>query len=151
MKGWFRLFNKNQKENFNETLSQLTIPAFGYELIRDAFMKDLLGKDYKSILYWGGKNLARKYPLGSLLEVIDFFKSAGMGNLSIAKENKNELILELTSELITNRFDREADYSYQLEAGFLAEQIQNIIGKEAEAIEQQKKKTNSVLFTVQWE
>lgn len=145
------MFSKKQDEKINETLSQLTVPAFGYELIRETLLKDLLGKDYQSILYWGGKNLARKFPLQSLEEIIHFFETTGFGILSVSKENKNEIIVELTSELIANRFERNVEYSYQIEAGFLAEQIQNITGKETEAMEQQKKKTHTIIFTVQWE
>ncbi|MEC1637784.1 YslB family protein [Schinkia azotoformans] len=139
------------KENNDINLTQLTIPAFGYELVRETLLKDILGKDYKSILYWGGKNLARKHPLETIQEIIDFFESAGLGTLKVTKENKNEMIFELTSDLITNRFARDSEYSYQLEAGFLAEQLQNIMGNEAETMEQQKKRLNTIIFTVQWE
>ncbi|MEC1759565.1 YslB family protein [Schinkia azotoformans] len=145
------MFNKRLKENNDINLTQLTIPAFGYELVRETLLKDILGKDYKSILYWGGKNLARKHPLETVQEIIDFFESAGLGTLKVTKENKNEMIFELTSDLITNRFARDSEYSYQLEAGFLAEQLQNIMGNEAETMEQQKKKLNTIIFTVQWE
>lgn len=145
------MFNKKQKEKINDTLAQMTIPAFGYELIRETFLKDLLGKDYHSILYWGGKNLARKFPLETLEDITHFFEMSGLGILSVAKENKDEIIFELTSDLIANRFERNVDYSYQLEAGFLAEQVQNLIGKESEAMEQQKKRDNTVIITVQWE
>ncbi|EKN67437.1 YslB family protein [Schinkia azotoformans] len=145
------MFNKRLKENNDINLTQLTIPAFGYELVRETLLKDILGKDYKSILYWGGKNLARKHPLETIQEIIDFFESAGLGTLKVTKENKNEMIFELTSDLITNRFARDSEYSYQLEAGFLAEQLQNIMGNEAETMEQQKKRLNTIIFTVQWE
>ncbi len=145
------MFNKRLKENNDINLTQLTIPAFGYELVRETLLKDILGKDYKSILYWGGKNLARKHPLGTIQEIIDFFDSAGLGTLKVTKENNNEIIFDLTSDLIVNRFARDSEYSYQLEAGFLAEQLQNIMGKEAETMEQQKKKLNTIIFTVQWE
>ncbi|NSL51551.1 YslB family protein [Calidifontibacillus erzurumensis] len=142
---------KNQTERSQEEFHQLTVPAFGYELIRYTFLKDILGKDYQSILYWGGKNIARKYPLKSIEEVVHFFEKSGLGQISLMKENKNEMVFQLTSDLIANRFERNVDYSYQLEAGFLAEQLQNILEKEAEAMELQQKKTKSVLITVKWE
>lgn len=145
------MFKQKLKEDHDKILTELTIPAFGYELIRETLLKDILGKDYRSILYWGGKNLARKYPLGTIQEIINFFELSGLGTLVVAKENKNEMIFELTSDLITNRFARDSEYSYQLEAGFLAEQLQNIMGMEAETMEQQKKKSNTIIFTVQWE
>lgn len=145
------MFKQKLKEDHDKILTQLTIPAFGYELVRETLLKDILGKDYRAILYWGGKNLARKYPLGTIQDIINFFESSGLGTLVVAKENKNEMIFELTSDLITNRFARDSEYSYQLEAGFLAEQLQNIMGMEAETMEQQKKKSNTIIFTVQWE
>lgn len=145
------MFSKAQKENIDETLHQLTIPAYGYELVRDTLLKDLLGKDYHPILYWGGKNLARKYPLESVDNIIDFFNMAGFGQLTVVKEGKFELLFELTSELITNRFERNMEYSYNLEAGFLAEQIQHIQGHDAEAVEEQKKKKKTVIITVKWD
>ncbi|WP_017756048.1 YslB family protein [Calidifontibacillus oryziterrae] len=145
------MFTKKQKEDYNETLSHLTIPAFGYELIREALLKDLLGKDYSSILYWSGKNLARQMPLQSLDEIISFYKKSGWGNLEIIKERKGEMIFSLKSDWIHNRLQREGEISFHIEAGFLAEQIRNAFGHEAEAMEEQKKKTSEVIITVKWD
>lgn len=145
------LFYKNHKENPEEALSTLTIPIFGYELIRETLLKDLLGKDYKPILYWGGKSLARKYPLQSIKDITSFFEKSGWGKLDVVKEGKNELLFNLTSEWISNRLSSGSECSFQLEAGFLAEQIQHIINHHAEAMEQQKKKSQLITFTVQWD
>ena len=39
------------------------VTSFGYELIRDHVLASILGKHEKDILYWAGKDLARKFPL----------------------------------------------------------------------------------------
>lgn len=145
------MFNKKPAEDYNETLSELFIPAYGYELIRETLLRDLLGKDYCSILYWGGKNLARKIPLKSLDDIIVFFEKSGWGNLTVIKEGKGEMVFRIESDWITNRFNRKEDCSFQLEAGFLAEQMFHIFDHQAEAMEDQKKKTNQVLITVKWD
>ncbi|WP_258000272.1 YslB family protein [Bacillus sp. Marseille-P3661] len=144
------MFNKTKKLAIDEALSKMTIPAYGYELIRETLLKDILGKDYNSILYWGGKNLARKNPLNSTAELIQFFEDSGWGALSIVKESTNEVIFELTSEYIGNRLMRSEECSFQLEAGFLAEQIQFQVKQQAEALEQLKRKQGIVTFIIQW-
>ena len=49
---------------------------------------EILGEETPKILYWAGKKLARKYPLESISEIIDFFKQAGWGDLQIVKEKQ---------------------------------------------------------------
>ncbi len=142
------------EEIHQEVSSEETIPAFGYELIRDVLLPEILGDDTAEILYWAGKKLARKYPLNSLEEVIDFFNKAGWGRLTIIKESKNELELELTSSIITNRMQNKKSrdsYQFQLEAGFLAEQIELQKQVISEAYEHPRKKADKVHFTVKWD
>jgi predicted hydrocarbon binding protein len=132
-------------------LEQLTIPFFGYELIREILLDDLLGKDSPQILYWAGKNLARKYPVESIDEIIRFFQLSGWGNLSLVDEKNQEYTFELTGDIISHRLQWKKDCSFQLEAGFLAQQIQQQKKKLTEAFEQPKKRTNKVVFTVKWD
>ena len=68
---------KTVKEKIN--LTELTVPAFGYELIREDFIEEILGEDAPSILYWTGKQIARKYPLFSFDEIKEFFSKCRMG------------------------------------------------------------------------
>ena len=49
-----------------------TIPTFGYELIRDNILRSVLGKHEEEVLYWAGKELARKFPLFSIEEAASF-------------------------------------------------------------------------------
>ncbi|MBU8909173.1 DUF2507 domain-containing protein, partial [Desertibacillus haloalkaliphilus] len=54
---------------------------FGYDLIRNDVLQDLLGKDHDAILYWIGRSLARKYPVSTVEDAILFFEKADWGNL----------------------------------------------------------------------
>ena len=131
----------------------LTIPmnAFAYELIREELLPDIIGKELDRILYWAGKNLARKYTLETFEDIIVFFRQAGWGDLSIVEQNRRELQLQLTSPLIGERYKNKQNTTYQLEAGFLAQQTQQQRQVIAEAYEDPKKRSEKVLFTVKWD
>jgi predicted hydrocarbon binding protein len=143
------LSRKTVKEKIN--LTELTVPAFGYELIREDFIEEILGEDAPSILYWIGKQIARKYPLFSFDEIQEFFRNAGWGNLDIISQKKSEIELQLTSDLVKHRILTRTNATFQLEAGFLAEQIAQQKKVYAETFEHPKKKDGKVLFTVKWD
>ena len=132
-------------------LTEMVVPAFGYEILREEILTDLLGKDAPSILYWAGKRLARKYPLFSIDEIIEFFRNAGWGNLQIDHSKEKEIHFSLTSDLIKRRLETRTNPTFQMEAGFLAEQIQQQKKVYAEAFEHPKKKDGTVIFTVKWD
>lgn len=142
----------NTAENIAEqTAEPRTVSIFGYELIREILLPEILGKDTPEILYWAGKRLARKYPLADFDEVVTFFHNASWGQLEIKKETKNELEIELLSPLLVSRVKSKSEHFFQLEAGFLAQQME--IQKEVvtEAFEHPIKKGNKVQFTVKWD
>jgi predicted hydrocarbon binding protein len=134
-----------------EALENIHISGFGYELIREVLLPDLLGKETANILYWAGKNLARKYPLETLDDIIAFFEKAGWGTLTVINARNDELEVELTGPIVTTRFTLNENCTFQLEAGFLAQQIEQQKRCVAEAYEQQKKRAKKVLFTVKWD
>jgi predicted hydrocarbon binding protein len=134
-----------------EHLQDLRVSAFGYELLREILIPDLLGQHSSSLLYWAGKRLARQYPLSSTEEIISFFSYAGWGMLEIINEKKHEIVMELTSELITTRFTLQKTPSFQLEAGFIAEQIQQMNQVVTETYEEIKPRAKKVIFTVKWD
>ncbi|WP_456278073.1 YslB family protein [Bacillus sp. AK128] len=143
-----------KSSSVKEHLSQfehLNTSGLAYEIIRDILIPDLLGPEMPSILYWSGKNIARKYPLTSIEEIIQFFTDAGWGSLTILEEKTSEIQFELTGEFITARNQTRKVTSYQLEAGFIAQQIEHIQQLVTEAFEEQKKRNNKVLFTVRWD
>lgn len=133
-----------------ETPSE-TVPVFGYELIREILIPEILGEETSKILYWAGKNIARKYPLDSISDIIVFFKQAGWGNLHVVKESKDELIVELSSDLITNRIKNKKNAAFQLEAGFLAQQFERQKQVVTEAFEHPRKRSSKVQITIKWD
>jgi len=139
------------EEESMENTEQLTIPAFGYELMREVLIPEILGKETPEILYWAGKHLARKFPLVSMDEVISFFEEAGWGHLKVIKEEKHGMELEITSPLISRHLQLKTDGCYKLEAGFLAEQIQTQKKVRTEAYEEVMKKTQSIRFILRWD
>lgn len=100
-----------------ETMSQ---PTFAIELLRDYVLTDLLGDDYAQIIYWSGKRVARKFPVMPDDELSAFFAEAGWGQLTLLKEKGNKFVYELIPPPSTQQ---KATGYFQLEAGFLAEQI----------------------------
>lgn len=135
----------------SESLQNISMSAFAYELLREELLPDLIGKELDSILYWAGRNLARKYPLETIDEVIQFFVKAGWGDLTIIEHKRREMEFKLTGALIKERQQQNRHSSYQLEAGFIAEQIQKQRGVVAESYEEQKKRSDSIMFLVKWD
>ncbi len=134
-----------------ENKEQSVVSVFAYELLRDILIPELLGGDTHEISYWAGKHIARKFPLLSVDESIEFFKEAGWGHLHIVHEKKNEFRLELSGDIVERRFVMGSDPSFRLEAGFLAEQVQSIKQATAEAFEEVNKKQGKVTFVVRWD
>ena len=137
-------------EMINESIEQTKVPAFGYELLREVLLPEVFGKDHAQLMYWSGKQIARKFPLTSIDEIYSFFNEAGWGNLHMQEEKKYEMTFVLDGEYVMRRCDVNKEASFQLEAGFIAEQIQRMKDKTTEAIEETKKK-NRVVITVQWD
>ena len=121
-----------------------TISSFGYELIRDHVLSSILGKHEDDILYWAGKELARKFPCKSQEEITAFFNDACWGTLTLAKETKDGRIFHLTNDIIGTR-------SFKLEAGFIAEQIQQVNGYLTECYNEKQTKQQLITFTVKWD
>lgn len=141
----------NEKKIDIDALQNISLNAFSYELLREELLPDLLGKELDAILYWAGRNLARKYPLETTEEIIHFFEKAGWGTLVITDHKRRDMQFQLTSPLITERHNEKRHSSYQLEAGFIAEQIQKQRGVVAESYEEQKKRADAIHFLVQWD
>lgn len=66
-------------------------PLFGIELIRDYVLTDLLGSDYRQVIYWAGKRLARQFP------VVDESELASFLNKQAGEPSKSRNVKELLS------------------------------------------------------
>lgn len=132
-------------------LGQLSVSSFGYELIREILLPELLGKDSPEILYWAGKRIARKFPLTSFEEIVGFFEQADWGRLTIKEQTRKQMVLELESELVSTRLSKNSNSTFQLEAGFIAQQIEFQKKVSAEAFEHPNKRSSKIQFTVKWD
>lgn len=124
------------------------ITQFGYELIRDHVLSSILGKNEEDILYWCGKELARKFPLYELEETISFFKEAGWGDLTMDKVSVNEAFFTLTGDPKVLKFDQRC---FRLEAGFLAQSQQKCCGFLTECYEETNSKQEQIKFHIKWD
>ncbi|MGD6816784.1 YslB family protein [Metabacillus sp. 84] len=140
---------RNQVEA--EKYEELSVPAFGHEMLREILLPEILGQEYPSLLYWAGRKLARHFPLETAEELPRFFLQSGWGTLTLLHRKQGEMEFELTSDLILTRFQAQKEPSFQLEAGFLAEQVQTIGKHAAEAYEQVKRRSGKVILTVKWD
>jgi len=121
----------------------------GYEIIRDHVIPNILGKHEDEILYWSGKDIARKFPIFSTDELPDFFQEAGWGRLIAydGKTAKDEALFTLEQSETTLLQNR----SFYLEAGFIAEQYQKLTGFLTECYGEKFPKEKHVRFLVKWD
>ncbi|KJE28331.1 YslB family protein [Geobacillus thermoleovorans] len=138
-------------EDQYQMFGSIALSAFGAELLRHSLLPDLLGKDAASLLYWAGKQLARRYPLETLDDVALFFERAGWGELSTGEERNDELYIELSGPIIAARFSLYGSCSFQLEAGFLAQQIEQQKRFVTEAVELPPKRDGKARILVKWD
>ncbi|MFT8871668.1 MAG: YslB family protein [Sporolactobacillus sp.] len=136
-----------------EQFGEAVIPAFGYELIRSVLLPELLGKETATILYWSGRKLARLYPLTTEQDIPAFFERAGWGRLSMTGRGKRSLEFECESPIIETRIKDHPDHAlFTLEAGFIAQQIQQINGCIAEAFSEVRGgRQRKVIFRIEWD
>jgi hypothetical protein len=91
------------------------------------------------------------YPLGNFDEIVQFFDEADWGTLVLKVEKRREIHLELTGNLVTARLREGKNPTFQLEAGFLAQQLEMQHEKAAEAFEHPHKRVGKIEFTVKWD
>lgn len=129
-------------------LDSLNTPGAGYDILRYISLPEIFGSETNTLLYYTGKNLARKFHIESLDDLYYVFDKSGWGRLDFVKEKRRYLEFELMSDAIVQRLDASIETEFRLEAGFLAAAIQAIKGQECECTEEVNKKINKVVFTV---
>ena len=73
-----------------------------------------------------------------------FSNDASWGTLTLAKETRDGRIFHLTNDSTSNRSSR-------LEAGFIAEQFQQVYGYLTECYDEKFTKQQLITFTVKWD
>lgn len=131
-----------------KVLNELNTPGAGYDILRYIGLHDLLGEESPTILYYMGKNLARKFEITSLEDLYYFFDKMGWGKLEFVKQKKKEFIFTLLSDSVVHRLNAPLETEFRLEAGFLAEAIQLIKEVECECVEEVNRKIHQIEFKV---
>ncbi|KXH87269.1 YslB family protein [Sporosarcina sp. HYO08] len=131
-----------------ENLSTTKPTHFGYEILKDHVLPSILGKHEEEILYWAGKDVARKFPVFSTDELPEFFKEAGWGELILEKTVKDSAFYILKN--ISGQSTAQ-NRVFTLEAGFLAEQYQKLNGVLTECYGEKNENNDTVQFQVKWD
>lgn len=123
--------------------------TLGASILRDSLLPDLIGND-TTILYWAGKRIARNFPLAKDEDLPLFFKESNWGDLVRVKEKFGRQTFELSGPIVKLRKQLTNHPEFLLEAGFIAETIQNQSGFTSEAsVDLDSSKSDTVFITVQ--
>lgn len=129
-------------------LEELHTSGAGFDILRYLALPDLLGDEAPTLLYYMGKNLARKFDINSIDDITHIFETLGIGKMELVKEKKREKTFHLLSDSVVLRLKSPIAADFRLEAGFLAEAIQMIEGIECECTEEINRRIHQIQFTV---
>src|SRR5699024_11201101 len=115
-----RWMNKNEQRLSASDLEDLHTAGAGFDIIRYVALPEFLGKEAPTLLYYMGKNLARKFDMETIEDVADIFEKLGIGSLELVKEKKHQKIFHLLADSIVLRLKSQIEADFRLEAGFLA-------------------------------
>lgn len=113
-------------------LDEFLPSSTGHDILRYLLLPELLGHNSDNLLYFAGRNLARKIELKELNDIYYAFQKLGWGNLELVKEKKNELSFLLMSDEIVKRLESSISTEFILESGFLAEAIEDVMNRKCE-------------------
>lgn len=139
------------KQSINIPISELEdlyTAGAGFDILRYLALPDLLGNEAPTLLYFMGKNLARKFEINSVEDIVYLFDKLGFGHLELTKEKKKEKVFHLLADAVVLRLNGPIDVEFRLESGFLAEAIQAVEGKECECREEINRRIHQVQFSV---
>jgi predicted hydrocarbon binding protein len=129
-------------------LDELHTEGAGYDVLRYVGLPELLGNDADTLLYFMGRNMARKLEIQKMDDIIQCFDRLGWGILELVKEKKNRMTFQLMSDAVAYRINADLEIDFRLEAGFLAEAIQRVHGIECECVEEINSRIYQVQFNV---
>jgi len=135
----------------NNTISLSILDEFlptsiGHDIIRYISLPDIFGSEAHSLLYFTGRNLARKIEIKTKEDIIYIFDKLGWGRLELNKEKKRTMTFFLMSDEIVKRIQAPIKTDFRLESGFMAEAIQKVTERPCECSEN----INERLFRVQF-
>ncbi|KRM24408.1 YslB family protein [Latilactobacillus graminis] len=101
--------------------------------LRDILLPLILGTENDAISYWAGKQLALQFPLASREDLSRFFVQMNFGDLRLKKQKKEQFFFELTGPVVVARIADFETPDFQLEAGFIAQSMEQQLQHVTEA------------------
>lgn len=129
-------------------LEHLKTSGAGYDILRYIGLPDVLGNQSETLLYFLGRQLARKFEIHTMEDLIEIYNLMDWGKLELVKKKKKEWTFHLMSDSVFLRLKASFPVDFRLEAGFLAEAIQNLSQIECECTEEINKRIHLVKFSV---
>lgn len=129
------------------TFEQLPPETTGHDVLRYLSLPSLLGEEKEKLLYYIGRNLARKIEMDTLDDLLFLFQKFRWGKLELIKDKRNKLIFHLMADEVAQRMISSLTIDFRLESGFIAEAIEKITKRECECSET----VNERLYRVQFE
>lgn len=114
--------------------------------LRDILLPSILGAENDAISYWAGKQLALQFPLDSFEDLCAFFEQINFGHLSLKKQKKEQYFFELTGPIVASRIADFDTPDFQLEAGFVAQILEQQLRIVTEAKATIENKKNVTIF-----
>ncbi|WP_461240326.1 YslB family protein [Paucilactobacillus sp. N302-9] len=119
--------------------------GMGQATLRDVLIPSILGKQTSGILYWAGKDLARQFPVAQLDEIPVIFKQLGFGELTLVKKNPKQQYWQLSGAIVNSRLSLK-DADFNLECGFLAQELEIQTNATTEAKIDDKKRSSLTIL-----
>lgn len=130
------------------TLEELHTSGAGYDVLRYMCLPEVFGTEKDTLLYFTGRNLARKFDIKTVEDICFIFKKLGWGRLELSKETKKNMLFHLLDDAVVYRLLAPFDADFRLEAGFLSQAIEDIHGRYCECTEEIHTKIHQVEFNV---
>jgi len=122
--------------------------TFPLEVLRDRLLPNFFQENEPEITYWAGKSLASSEDFSSNEQIIDFFAKAGFGNLEAQKTSNTHEVWHLSGQIVTARAENVREASFSLEAGFLAQSLENMLNRPVEVTSEYNRKKDFVNLDV---
>lgn len=129
-------------------LDDFSEATIGQDVLRYLCLPEFLGSEKDNLLYYIGKNLARKLELTSLEDVQIVFDKLKWGHLDLIKNKRKKITFHLMSDEVVQRLQASIPTDFRLEAGFLSEAIQKVTERPCEVSEKVQEKIYRIDFTV---
>lgn len=129
-------------------LDSFTTNGAGYDVLRYVSLPDLLGTEAHTLLYFMGRRLARKLTINHIEDIYHIYSKLGWGRLELVKEKKKHILFHLMSDSVVYRLKAPIDTEFRLEAGFLAEAMEQVTERKCECTEEVNKNIHLVEFKV---